>query len=296
MGRDEDVVLLHEVPRVLVGRAADADGHRRDERARVVEGLHGGHEALLRDVALLAAEEVLLRHAAVLEDELRGLARAEAHLVLDLADREPRRPLLHDERAVAGAPQRGIDRREDDVPRRARAVRDVALAPVEDPVLAVLAAARADAGDVAPGARLGERVGAPAELLAHVVEDRRRSASSARACRSRAPAGRRAPGPGRQRAARRRPTRAPPAPRIVVTRDLTLLRFRSVSLDGRAVGRVGPHVTVPPRPASPGHGHDAAQEVFGHAVLAVPLERGSGRIDRLGEAGGSSPEVSAGGW
>ena len=90
MGRREHVVVLHEVARVLVRGAADADGHRGDERARVVEGLHRRHEALLRGVRLLAAEQVLLGHAAVLEHELRGLVRAEAHLVLDLADLEAR--------------------------------------------------------------------------------------------------------------------------------------------------------------------------------------------------------------
>src|SRR5580658_4725814 len=79
----EDVVRLREVARVVVRRPSDADGHRRDERAGVVEGLHGGHEALLRDVTLLAPEEVLLGDAAVLEHQLGGLARAEAHLVLD---------------------------------------------------------------------------------------------------------------------------------------------------------------------------------------------------------------------
>src|SRR5262249_51523881 len=127
-------------------------------------------EAFLRDVALLAAEQVVFVHSAIVEDELRGLARAESHFVFDLADAEARRPLLDDERAMRRAAERRIDRREDDAPRRARAVRDEALATVQDPVFPVSPAARADARDVAPRARLRQRVRGPAELLRHVLE------------------------------------------------------------------------------------------------------------------------------
>ncbi len=69
------------------------------------------------------------------------------------------------------ATERRIDRGEDDVPRRPRAVGDVALAPVYDPVLPIFSTARADRRDVAPRARLRERVGPPLELRRHVFED-----------------------------------------------------------------------------------------------------------------------------
>ena len=124
-----------------------------------------------------------------------------------LPTREPWRALLDDERAVTGAAERGVDGREDDVPRGARAVGDVALATVEHPVLAVLAAARPDAGDVAARARLGERVGAPLEQLRSSCRRRSRgSAPSARAYRSRARADRRGPGPGSRGGGPRRPS------------------------------------------------------------------------------------------
>ena len=70
-------------------------------------------------VGLLAAEQVLLGHAAVLEHQLRGLVGAEAHLLLDLADLEAGRALLDDEGAVPGAAERGVDGREDHRPDRA---------------------------------------------------------------------------------------------------------------------------------------------------------------------------------
>src|SRR5262249_48936025 len=69
-----------------------------------------------------------------------------------------------DECAMPRASERWIDRREDDAPRSARAVRDEALATVQDPMLAVFAAARLDGGDVASGARLGETVRSPFQL------------------------------------------------------------------------------------------------------------------------------------
>src|SRR5262245_35108977 len=72
---------------------------------------------------------------------------------------------------MTGASERGIDRGEDDIPRGARAVRDEALAAVDDPVLSVFAAARANPGDVGSGARLGESVRAPFQAGRHVLED-----------------------------------------------------------------------------------------------------------------------------
>ena len=68
--------------------AAEAEG--RDHQAREAEHRLGVNEAL----ALDAAEQVLGGHEDVLEDDRRGVRRADAVLVLVLARDEPRRALL----------------------------------------------------------------------------------------------------------------------------------------------------------------------------------------------------------
>ena len=86
-------------------------------------------------------------------------------------------------------------------------------------MVAVLAAARADARDVAARARLGEAVGAPLQRpVVEVLEDRRRSASSAPACPSRAPADRRGRGRGDT-------SRRPPSPQASSSDASTPKRF-----------------------------------------------------------------------
>ena len=87
----------------------EADHLRADADAPLVQRLD-------RDLVALAdlAEHVRARHAAVLEQQLAGAARADAELVFLLADREARRAALDEERGDAAIAGRRIDRREDD--------------------------------------------------------------------------------------------------------------------------------------------------------------------------------------
>ena len=91
-------LALEAVDRPLVRGARDAEGARADHRARDLEGRERARRtrALARpralELALEAvepAEQVLHRHADVVEDELRGLRRADPELVLFLAHPKP---------------------------------------------------------------------------------------------------------------------------------------------------------------------------------------------------------------
>ena len=142
--------------RPLERRARDAERHRGDDRARVVERLHHAGERLLR-VDVGAAEDVRLRDAAVLEHDRRGIRRADAELVIEPHDVHARRALRDEERLDRGAAERQIERRPHDDRVRALARGHEDLLAVEHPLLAVEARGRADRGRVGAGARLGDR-------------------------------------------------------------------------------------------------------------------------------------------
>src|SRR5262249_59233124 len=103
------------------------------------------------------AEHHVLVHAHVFEVDLRGLRRADAELRLLLAGDEAGRVAPDDERADAGAADRVIGLRPHDVRRRRLTVRDPLLAAADDPVIAVGARGRLEAGDVGAGRGLRER-------------------------------------------------------------------------------------------------------------------------------------------
>ena len=106
-----------------------ADHLRADSDASLVQRLDGGLVALAR-----LAEHVLARHAAVLEDQLAGAARANAQLVFLLADGESGETALDQKRRDAPIARRGIDCREHDEEVGFVAVGDPQLAAVQDEV------------------------------------------------------------------------------------------------------------------------------------------------------------------
>ena len=96
----------------------------------------------IADLVALAdfAEHVPARHAAVLEDELAGAARADAELVFLLADGESRESALDEKRGDAAVAGLRIERGEDDEDVGFVGVGDPQLASGDDVVVAVLAA------------------------------------------------------------------------------------------------------------------------------------------------------------
>src|SRR5690554_5126297 len=79
---DLDALLGEERARMLKRGAADADRHRGDHRAGIIEGLHDPGKTLLR-VDFRASEDILLRDAAVAKAEDGGVARADPHLLIE---------------------------------------------------------------------------------------------------------------------------------------------------------------------------------------------------------------------
>ena len=115
--------VAHEVEGEVVGGPAHPDAVGGVHRAGHVERRHRRLEPGARLVERLAAEQVVLGDADVVEREARRLVAARAHLVLDLEDLEARRVALDDERAVAAAAERRVDRRPHDDPLGAGRVR-----------------------------------------------------------------------------------------------------------------------------------------------------------------------------
>src|SRR5690606_19621469 len=134
-------------------------GHRADVGPCLIEGLHREPEALS-----FGREQVLLRDADLFEVHDRGVARPLPELVLVLADADPWRVSIHDERGDAAVPLLGIRRGEDDVEARQGRVRDPRLFTVQDELVAVRREPRTEAGDVAAAARLGRAVAREARL------------------------------------------------------------------------------------------------------------------------------------
>ncbi len=152
-GAAELLALLRVGRCGLVGRLRQPERHGRDPDAAAVEGLEEQLVALP-----LGAEHVPGRDPAVLEDELAGVAGVEAHLLLHPADGEAGRIGLDDEGADLARLLFAIGDRRDDVGPRHAGVRDEALAPVQDPRIAVASRPRPGAARVAARPRLGEPV------------------------------------------------------------------------------------------------------------------------------------------
>ena len=138
---------------------ADAPGRHVD-----APELHAG-EDLLQAPALLAADQVIRRHPAVLEHQRAGVDAAIAELV-ELADRNPvalfgqqkAHPLMR--RVGAGI---GLDQHRDDV--TVNRVGDPHLGAVDDVVIAVPDRAGGDGLEIGAAVRFGQGDGAP-ELAA----------------------------------------------------------------------------------------------------------------------------------
>ena len=82
MGVAEGLALAGELERVGRRAFGEADAARADRRAARVQREHGVVEAL----AFVAAEEVLARHAHVLEAEVGRRDAADAHLAVGAVD------------------------------------------------------------------------------------------------------------------------------------------------------------------------------------------------------------------
>src|SRR3990172_4518659 len=169
----EAAPLAREVERRIQRGAAHADRHGRDRGTRRVERAQRALEARAPRGASVPAEQVRRGHAAVAQRERRGLVRLEPHLALDLEVAEPRRAPLHHEGAVTIAAEARIQRREDHDPVRAARVGGEGFVAVQDPLVARLARARADARHVRAraGLRHGERSPARPIGLAEPAEE-----------------------------------------------------------------------------------------------------------------------------
>ncbi len=115
---------------------------------------------------LLAAEQVLDRDAAVVEDDLGRVRGADAELGLLLALAQAGGVLADDEGGLAAGAERRVDGGDDDVDVGDAAVGDEDLGAVEDPLVAVALRRRLQALHVGAGLRLGHRVGAELDLVA----------------------------------------------------------------------------------------------------------------------------------
>src|SRR5437870_5758273 len=151
--RAEGPPLAGIVEGMFVRRARDSDRPRCNERPGRLQRLHRAVER----GALVGPEQVVFRNAAIVEDDLRGVARADAHLVLNLADLQAWGVVFHDKRSNPEVRAAPVERREDDVDVRDPAIRDEALDAVQDPLVAFLLRRRRDVGDVGAGVGFRDR-------------------------------------------------------------------------------------------------------------------------------------------
>ena len=148
--------LLRVVERRFVGALRQADRQRGDPDAAAVEHLQRVDEALP-----FLAEQLVGRHAAVVEDDFARVAGAHAELVLFLAGRHARRPVFDDEGRDAAMSLRPVGHGDDDHHAADPAVGDERLGAVDHPRLALARGRRPHAGGVAAGAGFGEPPRAP---------------------------------------------------------------------------------------------------------------------------------------
>src|SRR2546425_466814 len=161
--------LDREVADVAVA-AADLDRLLGDFD-RHLAGLQLGHRALRlgelqpRLKLLQAAEHVLERDRAVLEQHLGRVRGADAHLLFLLAHAEAFRAGRHDKACLPAGPQLWLHRSHDDVDVGDPAVGDENLLAVDDPVAVLADGAGLHRRDVRAGVGLGHREGAQGRLL-----------------------------------------------------------------------------------------------------------------------------------
>ena len=179
--RPKAVALARIGDRPLEHRLDHDDGGDGDRQALLRELLHQLEEAL----ALGVAEQVLGRHAHVVEEQLGGVLAVHADLVEQLAAREPLEVVagLGDDQRHAGGAVFAAGLRGDDQQVAVLAVGDEGLGAVDHVLVAVALGARLDVLQVRAGTRLGHRdradelaaghgrQPAPLLLLAAVVED-----------------------------------------------------------------------------------------------------------------------------
>src|SRR2546425_6044560 len=124
---------------VLEGRIEGAAGHtdhlRADADAAGIEGLNG---YLVADADV--TDEIRGRHLAMIENQFGRRGRADAKLVLSLADAESLESALDREGRNPLVPLRAVRVREDHVEAGLGAVRDPQLAAVENPSITLLRA------------------------------------------------------------------------------------------------------------------------------------------------------------
>ena len=202
------------------------------------------------------AEQVIGRHAAVVEEHFARVAGAHAELVFLLAGRHARRAALDDERGDALRPCGAVGDRHHDADVARRAVRRERLRPVQHPAVAVARGRRPQAAGIA--ARRSIR-SAPRRRSSRRARAARDTPASAPRCRT----SRCAPSTGRcaRRPTARRPDRRAPALRCrCSSRRPTCRRRRTPRATGcpagrarRASGRARPENAAPrPTPGRAG--------------------------------------------
>ena len=152
----ENLALLHVGHGLVDGRLRGGHGGDGDLQALPGQLLHQADEAAV--FQRFAAEQVLGRHAHVVEEQLGGVLRAQAQFLEPLAHREARHAALHQHQARALAAGGGVGLGHDDDQVGMPAVGDEGLAAVEQvAAVALLDRGGLDALQVGSGGRLAHR-------------------------------------------------------------------------------------------------------------------------------------------
>ena len=151
-----ELLALHDVlPGDLKGALGNAQALGSHADAAAVQSLHGQLEALAG-----LGDHVLGGNPDVLQDHVRDLGAADAHLVLQLTHGEAGGALLHHEGGHALGAQSGIGEAVDHGVVGQRSVGVEALGAVDDVAVAVLGGHGLLAGSVGTGGVLGQAEGA----------------------------------------------------------------------------------------------------------------------------------------
>jgi hypothetical protein len=165
-GAPELDTLPRVVEGVFVGRPADAEGVRADNGAGSFKGHEGAHRARPRRPPALrrGAELVLRGDATIVQDHIRRVAGADAHLLPGGSFLEAW-GALRDDVGADTAPALGpVFGGEDDVDIGDVAIGDELLFTVEDEVIPVPDRGGREVGDIGAGIGLGQTHGAEVDL------------------------------------------------------------------------------------------------------------------------------------